>query len=136
MGMKTFEIEIMDSLKKTMDVINSLQGNFDSIEDFCNVEKYADTAYSNNVSITKTELSVGDPELNANPIIQHIEIDRHVDGTQDIYINNYQYVDYNGPVIVETAGDIDVIFNDNEEDDSSNTDEDNDCSCNCDDDEE
>ena len=107
---------------------------FDSIEDFCNVEKYADTAYSNNVSITKTELSVGDPELNANPIVQHIEIDRHVDGTQDIYINNYQYVDYNGPIIVETAGDIDVVFNDNDdEEDTSNNEEE---TCTCDDEED
>lgn len=134
MGMSSFDIDVIDSLKKTVDVINSLQSSFDSTDDFCNVSEYSDSAYSNNVTITKRILECTNTESCANPIVQHIDIDRKADGTQEINIVNYQYPNYDGPVVLETANDIEVIFTDDEEsEDTSNDDEE---TCNCDDEED
>lgn len=133
MAMDTFEIDVLDSLKKTVDVINSLQSNFNNLDEFCNLEKYSDSAFSNNVTISKQITECCNTEACANPIVQHIDIDRKADGTQEISVVNYVYKNYDGPITLETANDVEVIFLDNDDDEPETEDREE---CSCDDDEE
>lgn len=124
--MDKFEIDIVDTVKKTLEVVLKCQDNFDEIDAFLDVDKYEDTTYTNGVYITKLENN----EPADNPLLQKVEIQRYADGSQVIDVTNYVYPEYNGPIVLDSAPDIDIVIN---TDDDDNVDDDDD-SCDCDED--
>ena len=121
--MDKFDIDIVDSVKKTMEIILKCQDNFDEIDAFLDVEKYEDNTYTNGVYINKVESD----KVTDNPLMQEIEIKRYADGSQLIDVTNYVYPDYNGPIVIDSAPDVDIVISTDEDDieeDESSDDED------------
>lgn len=121
--MNKYDIDIIDTVKKTIEVIYKCQENFDDVDDFINVDEYLDTGtYTNSVCINKKEIT--ETPTTDDPVVQDINITRYASGMQTIEVNNYVYED-KFPIVVESAPDVDVIINqDEDEDDDTETDED------------
>ena len=111
----SFIIDMVDTLKKTAEILTGVYNNYDNgIDDVLNLPEYTDTTFTNRVSIIK---NINDSnEVDDNPIIQSIKIDRHADGTQDIEIMNTIYSNINIPIVVESASEIEIMFNSDDTD--------------------
>lgn len=118
----SFIIDMVDTLKKTAEILTGVYNNYDNgIDDVLNLPEYTDTTFTNRVSIIK---NINDSnEIDDNPIIQSIKIDRHADGTQDIKIMNTIYSNINIPIVVESASEIEIMFNSDDDTDASEDDE-------------
>ena len=61
--------------------------------------------------------------------MQEINIQRYADGSQIVDITNHVYPDYNGPIVLDSASDVDIIIATDEDD----VDDSDDCDCDDDD---
>lgn len=120
--MPKYDVDIVDTVKKTIEVLFKCQDNFDDIDAFIDVDKYQDNTYTNGVYINKVEGT----DTSSNPLVQELNVKRYADGSQLIDVTNYVYPDYNGPIVVDSAPDVDVTITSDEDDDVDNDDTDED----------
>lgn len=124
MGLSKFDIDMIDTVKKTIEIALKCQDNFDDIDAFLDVDEYKDNTYTNGVFINKYEGT----DTSTNPLMQEINVKRYADGSQLIDVTNYIYPEYNGPIVIESAPDIDIVVNSDDDDisddDSGNDDDD------------
>lgn len=116
--MPKYDVDIVDTVKKTIEVLFKCQDNFDDIDAFIDVDKYQDNTYTNGVYINKVEGT----DTSSNPLVQELNVKRYADGSQLIDVTNYVYPDYNGPIVVDSAPDVDVTITSDEDDDVDNDD--------------
>ena len=113
----SFMIDMVDTLKKTAEILTGIYNNYDNgVDEFINLPEYRDTAFTNHVSVVKN--INGSDAVVDNPIIQTIKIDRHADGTQDIEVVNTVYPNVNIPITVESASEIEIMFSSDDDTDT------------------
>ena len=126
MSKSAFEIEMIDTLKRTIKEINdNVLSSPDYEELFQSTVKMAEEidanssfSYENDKFSINIHNQCSVLEANVeNAPIQEIHISRFNDGSQIVDVCNYNHINYNGPIVVESAGDVDVIYNSTDDED-------------------
>ena len=119
MSKSVFEIDMIDTLKRSIKEISDIVSSSSYKEHFQSTVKIAEEvnannsfSYENDNSIIEIHNHCSKSEMNLDKYpIQEIHIYRYNNGGQIIDVHNYNYINYNDPIVIESAGDIDVIFN-------------------------
>ncbi len=139
MSKSAFEIEMIDTLKRTIKEINDNVLSAPDYEELfqCTTKIAEEVNASSSFSYENDNFFIdihnhcnrsNTDDFSKTPI-QEIHISRYNDGSQVVDVHNYNYINYNGPVVIESANDVDVIYNsadDEDEIEDGNIDDEND----------
>lgn len=107
--MDRFDIDMIDTLKATLVKITTL----DVPDEFLHSIGEHSSNEDDNICIINTLI-----DKNPSNIVQTIQINRYYDGHQDVTVRNFCDPTYKGPIVYETAPDIELLYNDDDNDSS------------------